>query len=266
MNIFSELFYSFWGVKKYPEFLKNKKGKVFGYVIVVVLIYSIIAQLMTIPATNSFVKEAREMLLEFPDFQIESGYMEIEESFTYDDDLNLVMLESEYGSYIREYTTADWYATLEYYDFVVISDATTLLLKNNGSIDIYDYPVDFSFSRDTVYSWIDYAYPIIIIYLVFAFIFSVIGYFFTALIVALAGMIICSFMKQKLTFGQLYLLALYAKTLPLLVKGLLNLLSIDIFGFSILSFAVSCVYLGFAIHHMDQLDEEKNKVNEPIIF
>lgn len=266
MNIFRELFYSFWGVEKYPEFLKNKKGKVFGYTIVVVLLYSIIANLMTIPNTVSFVKEAREMLLEFPDFQIKSGYLEIEESFTYDDGLNLVMLESEYGSYIREYTTSEWYASLEYYDFVVISDETTILLKNNGSIDIYDYPVDFSFSRDTIYSWIDYTYPIIIIYLILAVIFSAIGYFFTALIVALAGMIISSCMSRKLTFGQLYLWALYAKTLPLLVKGLLNLISVSIFGFFILSFTVSCVYIGFAINHMNQMDKEKNKVNEPIIF
>ena len=266
MNVFSELFYSFSGVKKYPEFLKNKKGKVFLYTVLVVFLFTLISQLLTIPNVMDFVDETQEALLEFPDFQMESGKLEMEESFYFDEGDVLVMIESEYGAYINDYYTSDWYDILEDYESVIIMDETTILLKNDGTIDIYDYPAEFSLNRDDVYGMIDYVYIFVAIYLVFAFIFSLIGYFLTALLVALVGMIMCSFMNQKLTFGQLYLLSLYAKTLPHLIKGLLKLIGINFFGYSIIGFAIACVYLGFAIHHMDMLDEEQKKVDGPIIF
>jgi len=266
MNVFCEVFYAIAGVKKYPEFLKNKKGKVFGYVTLVVFLFILISQLLTIPNTMDFVKEAQETLMEFPDFAMEDGVLEMEESFYLEEGDLLIMIESEYGAYINEYQTAEWYATLEDYESVLIMDQTTLLLKDEGAIDIYDYPVEFNFDRDDVYGLIEYAYVFVAIYLVFAFIFSLMGYFLFALLVALVGMIMCSFMNQKLTFGQLYLLALYAKTLPHLIKGVFNLIGISFFGFSVIGFAVACLYLGFAIHHMDMLDEEQKKVDGPIIF
>lgn len=92
------------------------------------------------------------------------------------------------------------------------------------------------------------------------------GYFLAALFVALAGMVMCSFMNQKLTFGQLYLLSLYAKTLPLFVKGLLKAINISFFGFFILTFAIACLYVGFAIHNMDMQDEENRGIDGPVIF
>lgn len=266
MNVFSEIFYSIAGVKRYPEFLKNKKGKVFLYVTIVVLIYLAIANIRTIPNTISAVSELREIVMGFPDFHLKSGKLEIEESFSYDEDDILFVMESEYGSYINEIPESDWHSMLKDYYSVFMLDETTILIKNNGKIDIYDYPDDLQLSRDWVYDKIDYIYLIVAIYIVFAFIFSLIGYFLTSLFVALVGMIICSFSNQKLTFGQLYLLSLYAKTLPLFIKGLLKLISYSFFGFSIVAFAIACLYVGFAIHRMDVLEKENSRVDGPVIF
>lgn len=266
MNVFSEIFYSIAGVKHYSEFLKNKKGKVFLYVTIVVLIYLAIANVRTIPNTMNVVSELQEVVLNFPDFHLKSGKLQIDESFSYDKDDILFVMESEYGSYIKETTLSDWRKALINYDTVFVMDETSILLKNNGEINIYDYPVDFQISRDWVYDKIDYIYVIVAVFIVFSYIFSLMGYFLTALFIALAGMIICSFSNQKLTFGQLYLLSLYAKTLPLFIKGLLKLINYSFFGFFIVSFAISCLYVGFAIHRMDMLEKENRRVDEPIIF
>lgn len=266
MNIFSEMICSFIGVKHYPEFLKNKKGKVVLYVAMIVLVYFAIAHIRTIPSTMDFVSEAQDAVMDFPDFELKSGTLQMEESFYYDDGDTFVMMESEYGSYINYYDKSEWYGTLTDYDMAFIMDETTILIKNNGQIDIYDYHRDLQISRDWVYEKIDYVYVFIAVYLVFSYLFSFAGYFLAALFVALAGMIICSFMNQKLTFGQIYLLSLYAKTLPLFVKGLLKVIDYSFFGFSIIAFAIACLYVGFAIHHMDMLDEEKKRANGPVIF
>ncbi|MBD5450536.1 MAG: DUF1189 domain-containing protein [Lachnospiraceae bacterium] len=266
MNIFYEMFYSITGTKHYPEFLKNKKVKVILYVVVITLIYFAIAHVRTIPSTIDLATEVREAVMDFPDFELKSGKLEIEEAFYYDESNLLVMMESEYGSYIRESSESDWREMLYDYDTVFIADETTVLLKSDGEINIYDYPDDFQLSRDWVYDKIDYIYVIMVIYLVFAYLFSFMGYFLAALFVALAGMIMCSFMNQKLTFGQLYLLSLYAKTLPLFVKGLLKAINLSFFGFFILTFAIACLYVGFAIHNMDLQDEENRRIDGPVIF
>lgn len=266
MNIFGEMFYSIIGAKRYAEFLKNKKGKVVLYVAMIVFVYFAIAHVRTIPSTMDFVSEAQEAVMDFPDFELKSGILQMEESFYYEEDDVLVMMESEYGSYINGYDKSEWYGILADYDSAFILDETTILIKNRGEINIGDYPKELQVSRDWVYEKIDYIYVIIAVYLVFSYLFSFGGYFFTALFVALAGMIICSFMKQTLTFGQIYLLSLYAKTLPLFIKGLLKLIDYSFFGFSIIAFAIACLYVGFAIHHMDMLDEEKKRVDGPIIF
>ena len=266
MNILNEIFYAIAGVKHYPEFLKNKTGKVVLYVVLIVLIYFAIANLRTIPSTMNVVSDVQEAVMDFPDFHLNSGILQMEESFYYDTDDILIMMEPEYGSYINAYTASDWRDMVYDYDTVFVADETTILLKNNGEINIYDYPDDLQISRDWVYEKVDYIYVIMVVFLVFSYLFSFMGYFLTALFVALVGMIICSFMNQKLTFGQLYLLSLYAKTLPLFVKGLLKLINYSFFGFFILAFAIACLYLGFAIHHMDLLDEENKRVDGPVIF
>lgn len=268
MNVFSEIFYSIAGVKRYPEFLKNKKGKVVLYVTLVVLIYFAISNIRTIPDTMDVVSEVREAVIKFPDFTLKSGKLEMEEPFYYEADGMVFDVDSDYT---YEHSISEWYEMLYNYDVALIMDKTSMVIKSNGKIDMYDYDdfgSNFQISRAWVYDKIDYIYPCVIIFLIFYYLFSLAGYFLTALLVALVGMVMCSFMKQKLTFGQLYLLSLYAKTLPLFIKGLLNLINYSIPGFFILSFATACLYLGFAIHNMDMQDEEKKRaeVNGPIIF
>lgn len=266
MNIFKEMFFSVTGVKHYPEFLRNKTGKVVLYVTVLILLYFVLTNLRTLPSTADMVSDVREAVMEFPDFKLDSRKLRMEESFYYDEDEILIMMEPEYGSYIREVSEADWRDMLYDYDTVFIADETTVLIKNGGDTNIYDYPDDLQLSRDWVYEKIDYIYLIMTVFLIFSYLFSLMGYLFAAVFVALVGMIICSFMNQKLTFGQLYLLALYAKTLPLFIKGLLKLIKCSFFGYFVLAFAVACLYLGFAIHHMDLLDEENRRVDGPVIF
>ena len=271
MNVFSEIFYSIAGVKRYPEFLKNKKGKAVLYVALVVLIYFAVSNIRTIPNTMDVVSEVQEAVMGFPDFTLSSEGLQIEEPFYYEEGGMVFDIASSDGSYINGFPLSEWYEMLYDYDVAVIMDETTMVLKSDGEINIFNFSdlgLDIQITRNWVYDKIKYIYTFVIIFLIFSYLFSFMGYFLTALFVALVGMIMCSFMKQKLTFGQLYLLSLYAKTLPLFIKGLLNLISYSIPGFWLLSFAIACLYVGFAIHNMDMQDEEKKRaeVNGPIIF
>lgn len=73
---------------------------------------------------------------------------------------------------------------------------------------------------------------------------------------ALLGMIVAACMKYRLTFGQLYLLGIYSRTLPLLVKALLSLLPFSIPLYFIANIGLSVLIIGCAIYNMQE--EEKN--------
>ncbi len=266
MNIFGEMFYAMFGVKRYPTFLKNKTGKVILYVLVLILLYTILTQTLTVIGASKVVVDIRDELAEMPDFEIRSGKFQIEEPLYFDEDSVLVRMESEVGNYIMEYNQAYWEDMLESYEAVLLMDESSFLLKSEEEMQIYNYPENFTISRDVIYEKIDYIYIFVAICLVFGYVFSIIGYLLSALVVALIGMIICSFMRHKLTFGQIYRFSLYAKTLPLLIKGVLKLVSFNFFGYWLIAITIACVYVGFAMHQMDRLAKENQRVDGPIIF
>ena len=61
------------------------------------------------------------------------------------------MMDSDYGSYIRDISVSDWYEILCYNERAIVMDETTILLKNNGKININEYSDDFRISKDWVY-------------------------------------------------------------------------------------------------------------------
>ena len=76
---------------------------------------------------------------------------------------------------------------------------------------------------------------------------------------------------MNLSFGQLYMMGVYSRTLPLLIKALVSFLPITIPGFFIINFGISVVILICAMQKMkeDRLQRplefttESNTVNKP---
>ncbi|MCH5344337.1 MAG: DUF1189 family protein, partial [Acetatifactor sp.] len=77
-------------------------------------------------------------------------------------------------------------------------------------------------------------------------------FFFGVLFVALMGMIVASCMNYKLTFGQLYLLGIYSRTLPLLIKALISFLPFHIPFFWVINFGLSLFIMIMAIKKMKE--------------
>lgn len=261
MNIFSEIPYSFAGVKQYPEFLKNKTGRVVGYVFLLVFIYFIIAQMRTIPNTVDTVSSIQEMLDSCADFEMDSGRLYISEPFYFDAMGVYLSIDTTYGTYINEYDTWEWEESFEDYEAAIVLDSTTALIVDEGEAQIFEYPKEFSFTKNDIYGLLGIAYIVVLLYLVFAYVFSVAGYFIGVLLVALVGMIANSDSVCKLSFKQIFILAVYAKTLPLLIKGILQLGQIGTFFYSIIGFAIGCVFIVMAIRHINRLAIARNSEN-----
>lgn len=259
MNIFKEMALSIYSYKSYRSFLKNKKFKVFGFGVVLMIIYFLIT--MGIPLADFMVKSGGigNAIEEYvPDFELTNGVLWVDDTFLYDYGDTYVEIDTD-PDYVF-YSAGEMWDFLNDYSDVIMMDSEKIIIKDNGQVqELYFDDIYFDFSRDELMRWVPYAYLIIGITMAVAFVWMTAWFFVGALFVALIGMIVRSCMKCNLTFGQLYVMAIYSRTLPLLIKALLSLIPfhIPLFPFSfVINFGVSVLILGLA---MQKLKEPENQ-------
>lgn len=257
MNLFQEIGASIAGVSRYPRFLENKKGKVFWYGVLVVTIFFIVANIRGAIGVSVVLGTLEDQIKKnVPDFQLENGKFYIEQPFYYEDDDMIFDISGDSGV-VASMTEGEWYTYLKDYDSALVIDADGIVLKSDNQFQTTPWPAELSFSRETLIGWLPAISVIVVVWYILSYFFGIGGYFFAALFVALVCLIISSAQGYKFTFGQIYLLSIYGKTLALFIKGVSRLIGIgSIPGLGALigigGFAISCVYVSLAMALIDR--------------
>ncbi len=227
MNIFKELVLSTYSYKSYPQFLHNKKSKVFCFGLLFMLLYFSITILA--PCCNFFIKSGSfgTFLDNYvPNFSLTKEAFWVEEPVEYDMGDSYICVDTSPNSYFH--SAEDISETLSKYSSVILIDSEKIILKDNTMMkEIYCSDLAVEFSREDVVAFIPFLYLIIGIFLLLAFIFMTAGFFFGVLVVAFLAMFIGSRMKYALPFEKLYQLGVYSRTLPLILKAICSLFSVD---------------------------------------
>ena len=257
MNVFKELILSLYDFKSYKEFIKNKRRKVFLAGVVLMVLYFSLT--MIVPflkfqfKTGGFVKIIEDYV---PDFKLSGGTLWVEKPVEYEKDGTYIYINTSPDTSFYDADEIGEYLT-DYYQ-VVLMDSEKVIVKNKGEItERYFSDFDMDFSRDELQQWVPSAYLIVTAFMILAFLFMTSLFFFGVLVVALIGMIAASCMKYRLTFGQLYQMGVYARTLPLLLKAIVSFLPFSIPMFGIINFGLSVLYIILAIQKMKESDLEK---------
>lgn len=252
MNVFKEMVCSIGKPSAYPEFLKNKKGKIFGYGMLLMLFYFLLSVVFPLTAfqirTGGLGTIVKETL---PDFEVTDYGFWIEEPFYYEDGNSYIELDS--NQYFDE--DAAYQFSMGYQNMLLV-DAEKMIIKSNGQVQtLYFYMLESGtyFSRETIMAVVPMIYLFLILFLIFYFIWISALFFFGVLMVSLIGLILNMVLKSELTFGQIFILGIYGRTLPLFFKGLvLRFFNMAIFPVSIpyfwvINFGVTLVYMFFAM-------------------
>lgn len=251
MNIFKEMLLSIYDFKSYGGFLRNRKGKVFCFGLLLMLLYFILTWILPFARfhsiTGGFVRLVREYV---PDFKLENGRLWLEESFEYD----------YMGTYIYIDTNEDYQlgegeelmsGENAAYSNILLMNSQKMLMKNEGEIASMLYSdLGLEFSKENLMGLASTYYLVLILLMVFGCLWIILLFFFGVLFVALIGMVVAALMNYNLTFGELYQLGIYARTLPLLIKGVLKLFSLTIPYFFLINFGISVVWIALAIKEM----------------
>lgn len=262
MNIFQEMSLSVYSFKSYKEFLNNRKSKVFLFAIVVMLIYFVLTIIVPFVRLGSGLGAMiRE---DVPDFELSNGVLWVDEIVQIDDGSNCIWVDTNPDEVF--YDASEMESYYAGYINVILMDSEKVIIKNSSSA-MQQYRFDelgINFSKDDLEALVPSMYFIIVVVMIITYVVMTMLFFFGVLFVALIGMIVASSMKYQLTFGQLYLLGIYSRVLPLLIKACVSWLPFTIPYFWIINFGISVVILGVVIKGMktDLLQQQMNQGNQ----
>lgn len=261
MNLFKEMALSVYHYKSYKEFLNNKKSKVFGFGALLVLIYFFITTLVPFIVSQVKIGGIGTLLEEtVPEFELKNGRFWMEDVFELEEGGTYIYIDTDPDYYFYDAEEMEPY--LYPYSTAILMDSEKIIVKSNGQVQgAYFSNIDFELNKEKVIGIVPFIYMIIAAGLILIYIWSAALFFFGVLFVALLGMIVASCMKYQLTFGQLYLLGVYSRTLPLIIKAALSFLPIHIPFFTVINFGISLFIIGCAIQKM----KEQN-LQEPLQF
>lgn len=257
MNIFKEMLLSVYSFDSYSKFLKNKKGKVFGFGVVLVFIYFMVTIVFPFVKTQITTGGIAVVLEDnIPDFELSDGYLWVDDVMEYDANGVYIYVDTN-----PEYVFYDADIMEEYlynYSQVMIVDSEKMIIKNNGQVQgVYFSDLNWEFSKEDLLGWVPFIYAFILAGMLITYLWMTALFFFGVLFVALIGMIAASCMKYQLTFGQLYLLGIYSRTLPLIIKAVLSFMPFNIPFFFIINFGISVFIITRAIQKMKEQNLQK---------
>lgn len=257
MNIFKEMALAVYSFKSYKMFLGNKKGKVFGFGLMLMLIYFLVTSVIPLAVSQLKTGSLSDIFEEkVPDFELSDGDLWVDDVIEYDDGDRYIYIDTD--PYYVFYDADEMQQYLYGYSQAILMDSEKMIIKNNGEVNgFYFSDLDFDFSKEKLLSLVPYMYAILAVCMVLAYLWITALFFFGVIFVALIGMIIASCMKYQLTFGQLYLLGVYSRVLPLIIKAAVSFLPFNIPFFFIINFGISLIIIVCAIQKMKEQNLQK---------
>ena len=255
MNVFKEMALSIYSYESYGKFLKNRKGKVFGFGVLLMLIYFVITVLwppLPYSALSQFFREA------VPEFELKDGTLWVADELEIDQDDTYICIDTDPDFVFYDADDTEMIQSLRGYRTALLMDSEKIIMKSNGEIQgAYFSQLDLEFDKEALMDFVPWMYVIYVVAMILAYIWMTGLFFFGVLFVALLGMIVASCMKKQLTFGQIYLMGVYSRTLPLIIKAVVSFLPFSIPFFWVINFGLSLFILAMA---MRKLEEQKPAV------
>ena len=251
MNIFSEILHAIYSFKSYPEFLKNSRLKVYLYGLVLSIFSIMITIVLPMASTFSISGGVQSFITMFvPEFTLTDGTLWVEKPIEfkmYDDYQGGIYVKIDTSiPVVDEVTDVDLLA----FDRVVMLDAQKILLKEDGDVyrialselELGDWNRDTAFKE--LFPYIKSGLKTLCVILAVV---EVAGFFAGALVIAMLGMLSASALKYKISFGGLYKMAIYTRTLPVLLKMVSAWVPVLLPVYMAANFAISAFYMWKAL-------------------
>lgn len=229
----------------YKSLFQQSWGKHLCYFLVLIVLITVIQYVIPLTAYLQSMGGLKELITErFPQFTFEQGQLDMELPFELNRD----------GVYLYIDTSVDAYtqADAEQKE-ATLDDGNTLKIvymvsRTNVVCNQALAPLDLSsFNMITLNNQMVYqmAPGYLIVMGVANLIYNMIAYLVSALFFALFGYLMNRALKLNLKFGQIYLIAMYAKSVEILLESVLQVIGFSILYYvgSIVGIFITCSYM-----------------------
>ncbi len=260
MNIFAEMAHSIYDFGSYNGFRRNGSGKTFLYGLVVDMIYILAVFLPMIFSLTTGGGLRNVLASNLPEFTLSGGRLTVEEPAKFTT-VNTYLWMDTSRPITEEVTESDLLA----FDSAIVMDAEHMLVKSEGQVLRLTYAeleeklgIEGLNKRTLLDELVPIIYAVLVILAVVFFVGMQLLFFFGALLVAVIGGMLPPGRRIGLSFGELYKLALHARTAPLLLKAVYNFLPFSIPFFFVINFGLSLFYMWKAFQNIE-LDQQGNQ-------
>lgn len=259
MNLFAKLIHSVCDLRGYPAYRKSGGTEVFLYALFLNAVYFVAAVLIPMAATIALMGGFRNMMEEeIPDFSLKDEKLWVSEPVDvqeYDNYQGGVCIRINTEEPITDQITD---VDLVAFDQALVLDAEHGIVKAEGSPVIRFSYEDLGlgdFDRESLLKMIMPFIPAVLgIMLILVMGFGFLGFFAGALLVAFMGGIMASFSGCRLKFGELYKLAIHARTPALAMKCICAWLSAVPYLY-VVSLGISGIYMWMAIRYIKEEED-----------
>ncbi|KMM37810.1 DUF1189 domain-containing protein [Guptibacillus hwajinpoensis] len=244
MNVFKQLYYSLYSPKMMARFRFQKLGKPILYVFLLMLLTSVPVGIITAVSFTNAYDELKTYMNEVPEFTLEDGKLTSEQS-------EPLIRNRDGQTFIFDSTGETKPDDALEYDAVIAFLEDRIVVNDGGTSQEFDYS---NFSTMTLTKQdvselsqnLDSLLPIFIPLLIFVvYLFQTGLKFIGITVLATIGLLLRSISKRKVSYKQLWVLSVYAVTIPTVFFAIMATLKTSVpLGFLLYWFiAIMLLYL-----------------------
>lgn len=256
MNFFQQIYYAVIKPKQYYRLTKVSGGRLTGFVFLFTLIislFTIIPMFNALIGPNGFTQYLRD---DFPDFEMNNGELYVSGVYEYEDDDTYIYINTEYN----EFSFDD--IDRSYNQVMLISRSNMIHYQSYGRLQETDFSDlrGISFDNETIEALLPFLYVILVVIAIFIYLFTVGGYYLSALLYSLVGLVTSSSSQAGLTYFTLFKTAVYSKVTSSILFALVGITPLHLPGYARLGISVliTCAYVVFGTlsHNSDDAYQE----------
>lgn len=243
MNLIEQLGNSIWNFRSYHSLSRTRGGKSFLYIFLLFLLVYLISGVYNGVQVTSTIDFLQNTITDkVPDFSLSNGrfYFAGEMPFRIENEDFLFVIDTT-----GQTTKDDFKNAIN--GMLITEDELVVTQMGKTEITPFSVMAPLEISKNQVVQFLPALKALIIIAFSVWFLFAFAGKLFGILLLSLAAMIATAIFQKKLTFLNQWNIAIYASTLPMLIKLVNTLLGSPISGFMFFIYwglAITYVFLG----------------------
>lgn len=244
LNFFQQIKTAVAKPTEYYQLSKVSGGRLTGFVFLfalIIVLFTIVPTSYQLLSAGSISKVLNEDL---PDFKMSHGQLNVAERFEKEEGYNYILVDTS----VEKFTEDDIDSS---YDEMILVSKTNIISYQNSRIQEIKFSQlgNISFDKSIVNLLVPLIYVVLVLIVIFIYLFTVAGFYLSALLYSLVGLIVSSVSHMNVPYVRIFKVAIYGKVttafLSILIQLLRNYAGLPIQGYigTMIGIIVTCTYV-----------------------